>query len=366
MSETMKFLEGGYKSNQLSINADIQKDTGQERIVVGFATLNNVDLTNEMITEEANLKAFSKFRGNVRLMHEKKPVGRVLEYAPATYYDEETQKEYTGIKVAVRVSKGADDAWEMCTDGTLSGFSIGGTILKAAQEFNESLNKHIRVITEYQLLELSLVDSPANHLANVETVYKSVDGAQENTRFQSGGDFTKVFQLESKGDNSQMSDVVETPAEVAEVTETETAVVEEVAVVEEEVAEEAVVEVEKTERPELEEMILKLGEQIAAQNKDVSEAVAKELGESIDSQLSEVQKAFESRFSDIEKRVDGPIADLVTKVNQLEEGIKETAKALDSINSASAMQKSLEAETPKAIVEENKSTFSGVFSDKYE
>ena len=384
MSQITKFLKGGFTNNNLSTVADIQKDTGQERIVIGFATLNNVDLTNEMITEKANLKAFSEFRGNVRIMHEKRPVGKMIEYAPASFYDEKTNTTYEGVKVAVKISKAAEDVWEMCLDGTLSGFSVGGSVRQAGPEYQEELNKTVRVINDYQLLELSLVDSPANHLANVHTIYKSIDGQPEGAAIQLGGDFIKVFQQETKGDNPEMADTENTtPAEVSEVVTTETVINEETTAPVEAVADEAEATTEtetaevteevkaeaevSSEAPELTALIAQLTEQLAAYSKD-SLAVAKTLEESVDAKIAEIAKSVDARFAEIaadtEKSI-SPIASLTAKLDQIEAGIAKTEKQLDSMNEASAMQKSLEAETVTETVDEDASPFAGLFSDRY-
>ncbi len=41
----------------------------ERRIVSGFASLDNIDKQGDIVTAEASLKAFSKFRGNIREMH---------------------------------------------------------------------------------------------------------------------------------------------------------------------------------------------------------------------------------------------------------------------------------------------------------
>jgi hypothetical protein len=73
------------------------------------------------------------------------------------------------------VSKGAQDTWEKVLDGTLQGFSIGGRMNKWDDGYDEKSDKAIRIIKQYDLVELSLVDSPANQFANIMSVEK-VDG----------------------------------------------------------------------------------------------------------------------------------------------------------------------------------------------
>ena len=147
----------------------------ERRIVSGFATLDNLDKQNDIVTAEASLAAFSKFRSNIREMHQPIAVGKMVGFKEDKYFDPETKKFYNGIYVSAYISKGAQDTWEKVLDGTLSGFSIGGKMLKWDDGYDEKQDKQIRIIKEYDLVELSLVDSPANQFANVLSVEK-VDG----------------------------------------------------------------------------------------------------------------------------------------------------------------------------------------------
>jgi archaellum component FlaC len=147
----------------------------EKRIVSGFASLDNVDKQYDIVTTEASMKAFAKFRGNIREMHQPSAVGKMLNFKEEKYFDPETKKFYKGIYVSTYISKGAQDAWEKVLDGTYTGFSIGGRMNKWDDAYNEELDKTIRVIKEYDLVELSLVDSPANQFASIMSVEK-VDG----------------------------------------------------------------------------------------------------------------------------------------------------------------------------------------------
>lgn len=166
---------------QLNLGIDFQKATDEtQRTVVGFATLDNFDQTGDIVLAKASEEAFRTFRGNIREQHNKNnAVGRMIACEPAEYYDPNTQKTYQGVRVAVHISKGAEDTWEKCKDGTYSGFSIGGAIIEAENVYNEELGRTVKVITKYRLTELSLVDNPANELANFTTVYKSIDSSED-------------------------------------------------------------------------------------------------------------------------------------------------------------------------------------------
>jgi hypothetical protein len=150
----------------------IGKVDQERRIVSGFATLDNIDKQNDIVTTEASLAAFKKFRGNLREMHQPTAVGKVVSFKEDRYFDPQTKKFYSGVYVSAYVSKGAQDTWEKVLDGTLTGFSIGGNIKKFDDDFDEKMEKPVRVIKEYELHELSLVDNPANQFANVISIEK--------------------------------------------------------------------------------------------------------------------------------------------------------------------------------------------------
>jgi hypothetical protein len=147
----------------------------ERRIVSGFATLDNVDRQKDIVTTDASIKAFEKFRGNIREMHQPLAVGKMVSFKQDKYFDPETKKFYNGVYVSAYVSKGAQDTWEKVLDGTLSGFSIGGKMNDWDDAYDEKSDSQIRVIKEYDLVELSLVDTPANQFANILSVEK-VDG----------------------------------------------------------------------------------------------------------------------------------------------------------------------------------------------
>jgi len=147
----------------------------EKRIVSGFASLDNVDKQYDIVTTEASLSAFAKFRGNIREMHQPSAVGKMISFKEEKYFDPESKKFYKGIYVSTYISKGASDAWEKVLDGTYTGFSIGGRMNKWDDAYNEELDKAIRIIKDYDLVELSLVDSPANQFASIMSVEK-VDG----------------------------------------------------------------------------------------------------------------------------------------------------------------------------------------------
>ena len=170
----MNIEKSYWSSNGENINLSVPftKVNREKRTVSGFATLDNLDQTGDVVTAEASLKAFENFRGNIREMHGSLAVGKMVSFKPETYYDAKSGEFYHGVYVDAYISKGAQDTWEKVLDGTLSGFSIGGKIIESDNEVNKSTGEKVRFIKDYALMELSVVDSPANELCNILSVQK--------------------------------------------------------------------------------------------------------------------------------------------------------------------------------------------------
>jgi hypothetical protein len=156
----------------IHLSVPFTKVNRENRTVSGFATLDNVDQTGDVVTAEASMKAFESFRGNLREMHQPLAVGKVVSFKPETYYDQKSKEFYNGVYVTSYISKGAQDTWEKVLDGTLSGFSIGGKIKESDNEMNKSTGETVRFIKDYDLIELSIVDSPANEMCNIISIEK--------------------------------------------------------------------------------------------------------------------------------------------------------------------------------------------------
>jgi len=166
--------------DKVRLSMPLTKVDEGRRIVSGFASLDNLDKQDDIVTTEASMEAFAKFRGNIREMHQPSAVGKMVSFKEEKYFDPESKKFYKGVFVSAYISKGAQDAWEKVLDGTYTGFSIGGRMNKWDDAYDEKSDKTIRVIKEYDLIELSLVDSPANQFANIMSVEK-VDGVDTLT-----------------------------------------------------------------------------------------------------------------------------------------------------------------------------------------
>ena len=178
--------------DSVRLSMPIGKVDVERRIVSGFATLDNVDRQGDIVTTESSIEAFKNFRGNLREMHQPSAVGKIVSFKEDRYFDPSVKKFYSGVYVSAYVSKGAQDAWEKVLDGTYKGFSIGGNIKTWDDAYNDDLNKSIRIIKEYDLYELSLVDNPANQFANIVSIEK-INGQNIIGGYLSKAEIENVF-----------------------------------------------------------------------------------------------------------------------------------------------------------------------------
>ena len=174
--------------SSMTLAFPIAKVNKEKRTVSGFASLDNLDRHGDIVTAKASKRAFENFRGNIREMHGLSAVGKMLEFKEDSFFDKDSGKKYSGVYVTAYISKGAQDAWEKCLDGTYTGFSIGGNIIDAKMEKADDGEESRRVIHNYDLHELSLVDSPANPLANIFSIQKMAEGIVTENVFWCGAD----------------------------------------------------------------------------------------------------------------------------------------------------------------------------------
>lgn len=161
----------------MTLSMPFAKVDREQRLVSGFATLDNVDRQGDVVKAEASHAAFSRFAGNIREMHQPIAAGRMVKFAEDEFYDSKTGKSYRGVFVTVRVSKGAEPTWQKVLDGTLTGFSIGGKINDSETQWNKDDGTNVRIVKDYDLNELSLVDVPANQYSTVLSIQKAADGS---------------------------------------------------------------------------------------------------------------------------------------------------------------------------------------------
>jgi uncharacterized protein YoxC len=384
--------------NDIKLSMPIAKVDKERRIVSGFATLDNVDRQGDIVPSDASLKAFKTFRGNLREMHQQIAVGKVVSFKEDKYFDPESKKFYNGVYVSAYVSKGAQDTWEKVLDGTLTGFSIGGNIKDAEDVFNEDMDKSIRVIKDYELYELSLVDNPANQYANVISVEKNHEGGylakasienvfwcgsddlvqlsanassdcprcdkgMQNIGFVESNDAEKADVVKTilnrmKNDEKEVSKMTEENIETPEAEAVETAEEvektvdtpvedETVAKAEEETTSEDTESVEKSEE-ETEETVEEV-EAVEETEKSVEAAddqVLKTVTETVTSAietLAETMKALNDKVEDLHKTITGvsqEVAGVSQEVKEVKSSYDEFGKRVDAVEADTAFRKS--------------------------
>ena len=349
----------------------------ERRIVSGFASLDNVDKQYDIVTTEASMEAFAKFRGNIREMHQPSAVGKMISFKEEKYFDPESKKFYKGVYVSTYISKGAQNAWEKVLDGTYTGFSIGGRMNKWDDAYDEKMDKQIRIIKDYDLIELSLVDSPANQFASIMSVEK-VDGVDiikaddtvlenvfydkdsgivvvseeetqispvtgeemKNIGFVEKNDSEKADMIKFLVDSAKGISTIKITKEVSPMTETTEAAVD--AVVEDvEVAPEAQpAEVQKTDAVIEEAAVAEEAPVVEAvdggadspvADAAVEEETTKEAADVIDDVASAVNEEIAKAVSEIKESLTNAFGDLAATIKSLNEQVAAVTKSVDSV-----------------------------------
>jgi HK97 family phage prohead protease len=123
----------------------IDRDT---QMIYGYASTPDLDDDGEIISVKALEKAlpdYLKFP-TIREMHQPKAIGATKQ----------TRVDKSGLYIGAKIVN--RDAWELVKEGVYKAFSIGGNIVKKVNN----------VIEELSLVEISLVDVPANKHAVIE------------------------------------------------------------------------------------------------------------------------------------------------------------------------------------------------------
>jgi len=354
------------EGENVRLSMPFSKVDKERRTVSGFATLDNVDKQADIVTTDASLKAFKKFRGNIREMHQPISVGKMVSFKEDKYFDPETKKFYTGVYVSAYVSKGAQDTWEKVLDGTLSGFSIGGRMNKWDDAYDEKMESKVRIIKDYDLVELSLVDNPANQFANILSVEK-VDGVDiikstisdtiienvfwdeesglvllsdkeeesspttglpmANIGFVEKTDNEKSEMIKFLVDSAKGINTIEINKEVSPMTEATNEVVEEATAEESQVAPEADAVVDEAPA----EDVVEKSDQVEVPADD---AAAEEVAvDEISTETEEVSKSDEvtESVAEIKNTLTSAFSDLVSTIKSLQTQVEELSKSVDSV-----------------------------------
>lgn len=156
------------KNHPIHINIPITKIDEEQRMVWGYATVEEIDAHGEIIGYQASKKAFPEWLGNIREMHGPTAIGKSIEIT----FDDDNK----GVWLGSYISESADgeNAWIKVKEGILQAYSIGGNIKDFKMVKGNDGNDHL-MVTDYDLFEVSLVDNPACPSATLQVV-KSIDG----------------------------------------------------------------------------------------------------------------------------------------------------------------------------------------------
>lgn len=407
------------KGNELQFGMPFTKVDEARREVSGFATLDNIDSQGDIVTAESSADAFARCRGNIREMHQPSAVGTLKNFVEKTYYGEDGTP-YTGIFVTVHISKGAEDAWQKVLDGTYTGFSIGGNITDSETQWVKDANANVRFIKAYDLVELSIVDNPANQLANVFSIHKNSEGqtlvkgmiteSQRENVFWCASEHDGISDVSTANeaecpicknnmtlaghiDSTTKQPVNEQVGEVVvkylgskggvskimpeEVTKSEEAVAndetaEEVVTSddvqpEEESSEEAAVEAGDADEDETVEEVDETSENdiekvindlrdIVKKSADESREVAEEASRKVEEEIAKVSENLQNELSKVNEKFE----ELSEKLNAVKTEQDETRKSLEVLAGSTAFKKSGEVESPNEKSSKG-GTFGGVF-----
>ncbi len=158
--------------------------------ITGFASTPEIDRYDDIVKPSAFQGAMVGYMKNpvVLLQHNaEKPIGQVISY----------QILSTGLEVTAEISNDIENTFQLIQDKILRGFSIG--FIAKSWNMTETNGREIREITDVDLIEISVVSTPANP-GSLFTLAKSV----------------REFFLTKDKEAKNVEIIDETPNEIAE------------------------------------------------------------------------------------------------------------------------------------------------------
>jgi HK97 family phage prohead protease len=138
-------------------------DDGSLKLFGGIASSTSVDKDNERMDKAVLNKIASDLKKNstVFFNHDLKGLG------VGTVASAEVVNDSVRISVVPTKAEGMRDVVTQIQEGVLKSFSIGGKIRDWEDQFDEKLNKKVRVIKDVDCYEVSVVGIPANSDASI-------------------------------------------------------------------------------------------------------------------------------------------------------------------------------------------------------
>lgn len=154
--------------------APITRQDAEKWEVEGIMTSEAVDSYGTIFDYDSMKSAVERWRGNIREQHDpKKAVGTRVHVS----FDDEKKQ----VWLRAKISRGAPDTWAKIEDGVLQGFSIGAYNIQKTERRQVEVNgqsKTVPVYKDYDLAEVSVVDSPSNGDAELTSIYRSKPSVQ--------------------------------------------------------------------------------------------------------------------------------------------------------------------------------------------
>jgi len=140
------------------------------RIIEGYASTTNVDEEGDIIAKEALAYALDDYMKypTVRFMHQREPIGKTIDAKV------DDRGLFVRVQITDKTNRG-NEVWGLIEDGIVKGFSIGGRVIAAKRYFDKNLKRNVTKITKMKLIEISLVDSPANRETLFSVIGKSLE-----------------------------------------------------------------------------------------------------------------------------------------------------------------------------------------------
>ncbi len=149
----------------MDISEIIVKDE-ENRLIQGYASVEIMDRQGDLVPIDAMQKAMVNYsmRGAPLLYgHQNKPIGKVISWNVKN----DVVYGVPAVEIIGMINKGyklEDEVWKLIKEGSITGFSIGGTAVQVATE-KTAEGVDARVLKEIELSEISLVVEPANQAA---------------------------------------------------------------------------------------------------------------------------------------------------------------------------------------------------------
>lgn len=145
---------------KFDVNFEIVDSNAEERMVYGYASTVDLDKHGDIVTLEALKEAIPTYMSSpeLRVLHMKGDAAKIGSVKKAIV-------DHKGLYIGAKVAN--DSVWNLVKMGVLKAFSVGIRVLKRVGE----------KITKLELMEISLVDTPANVNAKID-IYKSLENKE--------------------------------------------------------------------------------------------------------------------------------------------------------------------------------------------